>query len=148
MVKQAIFCAESKIAYVGDTIMVNYKNGKTTYGAITFIPEDLGFFVISTTGGELRVDWADVDAVFKTILTDVSDDKLVSHPDHYQSEDGLETITVIEAFTKNLTGIEATDTGNVLKYMCRWKKKNGLQDLKKAKWYLEHLINHVEKETK
>lgn len=39
--------------------------------------------------------------------------------------------------------IEATDTGNVLKYMCRWKNKNGVQDLEKARWYLEHLIDHV-----
>lgn len=70
---------------------------------------------------------------------------MVSHPPHYQSETGLETIDVIEAFTSDLRGIEATDTGNVLKYMCRWKHKNGLQDLKKAKWYLEHLINCVEK---
>ena len=70
-------------------------------------------------------------------------DKMVSHPSHYMSETGLETIDVIEAFTFDLKGIEATDTGNVLKYMCRWKNKNGLQDLEKAKWYLEHLIDHV-----
>lgn len=71
-------------------------------------------------------------------------DKMVSHPSHYQSKTGLETIDVIEAFTSDLEGIEAVDTGNVLKYMCRWKAKNGLQDLKKAAWYLEHLISHVE----
>lgn len=72
-----------------------------------------------------------------------SKDAMVSHPSHYQSEAGLEVIDVIEAFTSDLTGIEATDTGNILKYMCRWKKKNGLQDLEKAKWYLQHLIDHV-----
>lgn len=71
-------------------------------------------------------------------------DTMVNHPNHYQSETGLEVIDVIEAFTFDLKGIEATDTGNVLKYMCRWKAKNGLQDLKKAHWYLEHLIKHVE----
>lgn len=70
---------------------------------------------------------------------------MVNHPAHYKSETGLETIDVIEAFTFDLKGIEATDTGNILKYMCRWKNKNGLQDLKKAQWYLNHLINHVEK---
>lgn len=69
---------------------------------------------------------------------------MVNHPSHYQSESGLEVIDVIKAFTSNLTGVEATDTGNVLKYMCRWKNKNGVEDLKKAKWYLEHLINNVE----
>lgn len=72
-----------------------------------------------------------------------SNDKMVSHPDHYQSETGLEVIDVIEAFTFDLKGIEATDTGNILKYICRWKNKNGLQDLEKAKWYLDHLIDHV-----
>lgn len=72
-------------------------------------------------------------------------DKLVSHPDHYQSETGLEVIDVIEAFTFDLKGIEAIDAGNIIKYICRWKAKNGLQDLKKAQWYLTHLIDHVEK---
>lgn len=74
-----------------------------------------------------------------------SNDKMVSHPDHYQSETGMEVIDVIEAFTFDLKGIEATDTGNIIKYICRWKNKNGLQDLKKARWYLDHLIEHVEK---
>lgn len=63
----------------------------------------------------------------------------------YISETGMEAIDVIESFTFDLKGIEATDTGNVLKYILRWKKKNGLQDLKNAMWYLQHLINHVEK---
>lgn len=75
-----------------------------------------------------------------------TDDKAVSHPDHYQSKSGLEVIEVIEAFTSDLKGIEAVDTANVIKYICRWKKKNGLQDLKKAMWYLQNLINHIEKE--
>lgn len=72
-----------------------------------------------------------------------SKDVMVSHQAHYQSETGLEVIDVIEAFTFDLKGIEATDTGNVLKYMCRWKNKNGVQDLEKARWYLEHLIDHI-----
>ena len=70
---------------------------------------------------------------------------MVNHPKHYQSTNGLEVIDVIEAFTSDLTGINAFDTGNVLKQMCRWRAKNGLEDLKKAKWYLDHLINTIEK---
>ena len=78
-----------------------------------------------------------------------SNDKMVSHPSHYQSESGLEVIDVIEAFTSDLNGIEAVDTGNILKYICRWKHKNGLQDLEKAQWYLTHLIEKIkEKESK
>ena len=68
---------------------------------------------------------------------------MVNHPKHYISENGLETIDVIEAFTADLNGIEAVCTGNVIKYICRWKNKNGLQDLEKASWYLDKLIDHV-----
>lgn len=70
-------------------------------------------------------------------------EEMVIEPPHYQTKYGLETITVIEAFTDDLKGMEAVDTGNIIKYVCRWKKKNGLQDLEKAAWYLEHLINYV-----
>ena len=73
-----------------------------------------------------------------------SNDRMVSHPGHYQSETGLEVIDVIEAFTADLKGIEATDTGNIIKYACRWSKKNGIQDLKKIMWYTQHLIEHLE----
>ena len=69
---------------------------------------------------------------------------VVNHPQHYISENGLETIDVIEAFTADLKGIEAVCTANIIKYICRWKHKNGLEDLKKAHWYLERLIKTVE----
>ena len=74
-----------------------------------------------------------------------SKDVMVSHPQHYQSETGLEVIDVLEAFTFDLKGIEAVCTANALKYLCRWSKKNGVQDLEKAKWYIQHLIEHIEK---
>ena len=75
-----------------------------------------------------------------------SNDIMVSHPRHYQSKSGLEVIDVIESFTEDLKGIEAVDTANAIKYICRWKQKNGIQDLEKAKWYITHLIEHVIKE--
>lgn len=74
-----------------------------------------------------------------------SEDKMVNHPDHYQSENGLEVIDVIEAFTEELTGIEAVDTGKIIKYGCRWYKKNGIQDLEKVLWYTTHLIETLKK---
>lgn len=70
---------------------------------------------------------------------------VVNHPEHYISETGLETIDVIEAFTFDLRGMDAVCTANVLKYVCRWKSKNGLEDLKKARWYLDRLIDKTEK---
>lgn len=69
----------------------------------------------------------------------------VNNPSHYKTNNGLETIDVIRAFTEDLKGVEAVDTSQVLKYICRWKKKNGLEDLKKARWYLNDLIDWVER---
>lgn len=80
--------------------------------------------------------------------SDRNEPDMVSHPPHYQSASGLEVIDVIDAFTADLTGIEATDTGNILKYACRWKKKNGVEDLKKIVWYAQHLIDKLENNKK
>lgn len=71
-------------------------------------------------------------------------DDEVNHPKHYKANNGLEAIQVISGFTSDLTGMEAVCTANVLKYILRWKHKNGLEDLKKAQWYLEYLISELE----
>ena len=68
---------------------------------------------------------------------------MVNHPEHYQSGK-IETIDVIEEFTKDLKGVEAFDTANIIKYACRWSRKNGVEDLRKLVWYANHLINHIE----
>ena len=73
--------------------------------------------------------------------------EMVNHPSHYQSTGGIEVIDVIKAFTADLKGVEAFDTGNVIKYICRWKYKNGIEDLKKAAWYINDLINNLEEES-
>lgn len=67
----------------------------------------------------------------------------VNHPSHYQSG-GLETIDVIKAFTKDCNAYEGFLVGNILKYICRFKKKNRTEDLKKARWYLDELIKECE----
>lgn len=63
----------------------------------------------------------------------------VNHPVHY-AQGGMEVIDVIDAFTKECSGEEAFYVGNILKYVCRFKKKNGVEDLRKAEWYLAKLI--------
>jgi hypothetical protein len=67
----------------------------------------------------------------------------VNHPSHY-SGDTMEVIDVINEFTKDCNGAESFYVGNIIKYICRYKKKNGLEDLKKAEWYLGTLINMME----
>ena len=52
---------------------------------------------------------------------------------HY-SDLAIEPIDVITA--NNLGFCE----GNVIKYIARWKAKNGVEDLKKARWYIDFLI--------
>lgn len=73
-------------------------------------------------------------------------DDMVNRPGHYISDTGIETIDVIEAFTKDLEPFEAYCTGNIIKYICRWKHKNGLEDLKKARWYINRLLGEDETE--
>lgn len=64
---------------------------------------------------------------------------LVNHPVHYGGEGNpYEAINIIEAYSLDFC------EGNVLKYLLRYKKKNGLEDLKKAQWYLERLIKQQE----
>lgn len=59
----------------------------------------------------------------------------VNHPKHYGGEGNpFEAIKIIDAYEMNF--IE----GSILKYLLRYKKKNGLEDLKKAQWYLNFLI--------
>lgn len=67
---------------------------------------------------------------------------MVDHPSHYSGS--IEAIDAIAAATARLTGVEAFDTGNALKYLWRWKRKNGVEDLNKAVWYIQHLIKHLE----
>ena len=54
----------------------------------------------------------------------------VNHPSHY-TQGGIECIEAIKAATVNLKGIEAVCTANAIKYLWRWKRKNGVEDLKK-----------------
>ena len=69
---------------------------------------------------------------------------MINHPDHYKSASGLEVIYVIEAFVAELTGIEAVCIGNIIKYVLRYKKKNGVEDLKKARFYLNKVIDMLD----
>lgn len=82
------------------------------------------------------------------VCCDRKTDDNVNHPSHYISKGGIETIDVIDAWTEGLDGIVAVDTANVIKYVSRWRKKNGIEDLKKARWYLNHLISEMEKRMK
>jgi hypothetical protein len=64
----------------------------------------------------------------------------VNHPSHYKTTSGLESIDVIDAFEFGFS------LGNCFKYMARAKKKGSeLEDLQKARWYLNHEIEAAAK---
>ena len=62
----------------------------------------------------------------------------VNNPVHY-NHSGIECIEAIEAMTENMSGATAPHAANVLKYLWRHEYKNGLEDIRKAKWYLDRL---------
>ena len=76
---------------------------------------------------------------FKKLL----DDTMVNHPPHYTAGK-VECIDALEAATTGLQGIEAVCTANAIKYLWRHQHKNGVEDLKKAIFYIERLIQHYE----
>lgn len=66
-------------------------------------------------------------------------DDPVNSPKHY-TQGNMEVITAIEGL-----GLDYHQ-GNVLKYIARYRHKNGMEDLLKAKWYVDRLIYIYEQE--
>jgi hypothetical protein len=67
----------------------------------------------------------------------------VNHPDHYGGDTTYEAIKVIENWQLGF------HLGNTVKYICRAGKKSTaavVEDLKKARWYLDRYIAKLEKE--
>ena len=68
---------------------------------------------------------------------------MVNNPPHY-NKSGIETIDAIKAMTDD--GYEYYLQGNIMKYLWRYRYKNGVEDLKKAQWYLNEFIEELDKE--
>lgn len=66
---------------------------------------------------------------------------MVRQPNHY-ARYTIEPVTFIGANKLPF------DVGNVIKYVCRYDAKNGLEDLEKAKRYVEIVIERVKRETR
>lgn len=78
-------------------------------------------------------------------VTTENNDNIIS-PNHYASDKGFEVFDVQEAFIHELKGMSASYWCNIVKYILRFQRKNGVEDLKKAKYYLEKLIEEELKE--
>ncbi|HAC3888311.1 TPA_asm: DUF3310 domain-containing protein [Listeria monocytogenes] len=73
-------------------------------------------------------------------FTDTSDN--INNPSHYTAG-GIETLDYIKAKVSDYPSYAA---GNILKYVSRYEHKNGIEDLKKAQFYLNDLIEWMESE--
>lgn len=71
------------------------------------------------------------------------DGDMVNHPSHY-TQGGIECIDALKAATVSKIGIEAICTANAIKYLWRYEEKNGVEDVKKARWYIDRLIIELE----
>lgn len=82
-----------------------------------------------------------LDAYLKTLpMRLVQATNAVNHPEHYGGDTVYEAIKVIEAWQLDF------NLGNAVKYICRAGKKNDtLEDLRKARWYLDREIKNLEK---
>ena len=106
---------------------------------------DHKFIDVCETKEDLIKQWDEIDRFYIGEKAKKEQQDVVNHPAHY-TKGKIECIDAIEAATDGLTGFKGYCTGNIIKYLWRWHKKNGLEDLKKAEWYLKKLIAKVEKE--
>lgn len=75
-----------------------------------------------------------------------SKDKMIN-PSHYR-KGSIETIDYIQQATKDMVGIEAVCTANIIKYASRWDVKGGLQDIEKVLWYATFLRDYMKENEK
>lgn len=84
-----------------------------------------------------------VEAFKELATTEAPPRDNVNHPAHY-TQGGIECIEAIKA---SMTASEYRGylKGNAIKYMWRYQHKGGVEDLKKARWYLDRLISEVDR---
>jgi hypothetical protein len=68
----------------------------------------------------------------------------VNSPRHYV-KGGMECQDAVKAAISNLSGYEALAIGSAIQYLWRYKEKNGVEDLKKARWYIDSVLEQLEK---
>jgi ferredoxin-thioredoxin reductase catalytic subunit len=66
----------------------------------------------------------------------------VDHPQHYNQGE-IECIDCLKAATINKPPFEAVCVSNVIKYLWRYESKNGLEDVQKAAWYINRLMQEL-----
>ena len=99
---------------------------------------------------DIMKEWEEVASTTLSTTLKVSIDTgkidQVNCPSHYNKGD-VECIEAIKSATVGKKGIEAVCVANVIKYLWRYEEKGKpLQDVQKAKWYLDKLLNEIKDE--
>lgn len=102
-------------------------------------------YVIHRKAGEEAPTATFVTEGTDVLVTEPSQD-VVNSPNHY-TQGRVEVIDVIEDAVAGGDAFEAVCQANVLKYMLRYRHKNGVEDIKKAVWYANKLIEHLDAKT-
>lgn len=96
---------------------------------------------VNTFNGELNEEA--YRELFETPKPETENDN-VNHPSHY-TQGSIECIDAIEA-SMEPAEFRGAMKANIIKYLWRYEYKNGLEDLKKARFYLERMITSYEKD--
>lgn len=98
-------------------------------------PEELPFIDDEPRG--LNDQYAEIEQVRQATKDNVN------HPSHY-TQGKVECIDALESATIGKSGIEAVCVANIIKYLWRYEEKNGVEDVKKAQFYLNRLLATLE----
>jgi len=136
---------------VGEYIKLSDSNNKQRYGKVLNVYQGVFYLkyvaLVEINGfGTIEIDDSyDFISVPKPTSKEVEktlDDK-VNHPSHYTYGD-IEIIDFIEQVTKDYKPELAFAIGNAIKYISRANRKNGKEDLDKARWYLNRAFEKWE----
>jgi hypothetical protein len=141
-----------KVPQAGD--IVKNKSGRTfsngnLYATVEAIKEYYGKerALLKETRKHTNIEYIEVVPTIEKVMPELFanvDKDMVNQPNHYTAG-GIEVFDYLEA-KLSAEALEGYFTGNVIKYISRYKHKNGVEDLKKAQVYLGKLIEKLEGE--
>ena len=141
----AFFLGDRKICVKGDNI--NLKFSEDMKQSMIWAYEDRDSkrvrYYLELMDYEIIDDTPDLNRVVEQYGEDVKPDN-VNRPAHYTSG-GIECIDAMQAAFGD-KAVKDFCLCNAFKYLWRHKQKNGVEDLKKCRWYLNRLIREIEVE--
>lgn len=108
-------------------------------------PKDMD--VVKNNEESRKPDLIDVLMLGAKTMKELEEKNDPTHPSHY-AQGGISVWDVIKAYTDGLNGVDAFNAGNAIKYILRWHHKNGVEDLEKAKVYIDELIKSQKEKEK